>query len=64
MKIIKKVTKILLLLFLLTIIFFPVIKTINVDLSAGGARDPHAHVGEKTLCYNIEDWACDDIPLE
>ncbi len=41
-------------------VLLPTVKVISLNLSASvGARDPHAHMGSNTLCYNIETWACD-----
>ena len=67
MKKLKKVFTLFLVVVLLTIFLSVAISTISVDLSAfdpdqrteEGAKDPHSHVGEKTVCYNQEDWACD-----
>lgn len=63
----KKVFKIFLVVVLLVFVLTIVVNTVNISLTAidnststdGGAKDPHSHVGEKTLCYNQETWACD-----
>jgi hypothetical protein len=67
MKKLKKVFTLLFVVVLVTIFLYAAISTVSVDLNATypdpnmrdeGAKDPHAHIGEKTLCYNQEDWAC------
>lgn len=32
----------------------------NLDANLEAPKDPHSHIGEKTLCYNSEPYACDD----
>jgi hypothetical protein len=63
----KGILKIFLVIVLFVFVLSIVINTVNINLTAldnststaSGAKDPHSHVGEKTLCYNQETWDCD-----
>ncbi len=62
----KKLLRILTILFVIGVIaslFIPTItiyaKGIPAPDKGSGARDPHSHVGDLTVCYNITTKACD-----
>ena len=60
MKKFYRVLAIVLFIGVIASIFVPIVlQAITPDPTPDGARDPHSHVGDITLCFNQLQRACD-----